>query len=216
MADKNIFASMRKSYERGHLIKSDLENDPMVQFKEWMQNAIDSEVILEPNSMTLATATQNGKPSARQVLLKKIENGKLIWFTNYRSRKGHELLSNPCAALLFWWEPLQRQVRIEGAVSKTSDKISDEYFASRPYGSQVAALTSPQSGIVHLKVLKERFLKLEDKYNESDEIPRPEHWGGFSLEPQHWEFWQGRPNRLHDRYVYELKNGEWEIARLAP
>lgn len=215
MTDKKKYTSMRKDYNKGHLKKKNLMSNPFEQFDNWMQEAIECDDVSEANIMTLATANKTAQPSARQVLLKDISEGKLIWYTNLKSRKGHELSENPQAALLFWWEALQRQVRIEGEVSKVPDDKCDKYFASRPRGSQVAAMISPQSEVVKLKDLKDRFKKLESTYTNKD-IPRPSYWGGFGLLPESWEFWQGRPNRLHDRLVYEKIADGWEINRLGP
>ncbi len=189
--------------------------DPIRQFRVWMDDAISSG-IPEPNAMTLATATTDGKPSARVVLLKEVNENGFVFFTNYDSRKGRELTENPCAALVFDWHETERQVRVEGRVEKISAAESDAYFHSRPSDSRLGAWASPQSReIASREELDKLQQQTEDQFN-GKEIPRPPHWGGFLVRPARIEFWQGRPNRLHDRIVYQLDQQGWEIIRLAP
>lgn len=191
-------------------------DNPVSFFELWFAQATEAGE-KEPNAMTLATADAKGIPSARIVLLKGLEDGKFVFYTNYKSRKGQELLDNPHAALLFFWQTLERQVRIEGTITKVSAHTSDAYFASRPQGSRIGAIASPQSQkISGRKWLEEEFNRLQQQYKDTEHIPRPEHWGGFALDPIRIEFWQGRSSRLHDRVLYEKVNNEWLRSRLAP
>ncbi|MFC3414550.1 pyridoxamine 5'-phosphate oxidase [Algoriphagus hitonicola] len=208
-------ASIRKEYSFKSLDKNDVHDDPMVQFKDWMKEAIDSQV-LEANAMTLSTLGANGYPNARIVLLKEVDHG-FVFFTNYESEKGQELIRNPQAALTFFWAELERQVRVLGKVEKISPEESDEYYFSRPLGSQIGAWTSPQSEkIASREILDQKLKEMEDKFAK-EEIKRPPFWGGFRLIPHKIEFWQGRPSRLHDRVLYEnITPSHWEISRLAP
>ncbi len=210
-------ANLRQNYTFAGLKKNNLETNPFKQFQNWFAEAIDSKV-LEPNAMTLATATSDGKPSARIVLLKGFDERGFVFYTNYESLKGKQLIANPQAALVFFWDTLERQIRIEGKVTKVSAKESDTYFQSRPKASQIGAWTSDQSQVISgREVLEIKHQQLETYYAESEVLPRPEHWGGFRLVPETIEFWQGRPSRLHDRLVYYLQSdGTWEIERLAP
>ncbi|MCB0739106.1 MAG: pyridoxamine 5'-phosphate oxidase [Bacteroidetes bacterium] len=186
----------------------------MEQFNVWFNEALKAEV-LEPNAMTLATASSNGSPSCRVVLLKGVDNG-FVFFTNYLSRKGSHLLENPNACLNFFWPELERQVRIEGSVEKVSALESDDYYNSRPFGSQIGAWASPQSQKIEgRELLEQRVEELQKEFSE-DTIKRPEHWGGFRLRPDFVEFWQGRPSRLHDRICYLLENDRWNRFRVAP
>lgn len=198
------------------LDEKNVDRDPIAQFRHWFDDAIASGSRL-PESMTLATATPGGKPSARVVLLKQVDEAGFVFYTNYRSAKAKELETNPQAALVFYWVGLDRQVRVEGTVARVSSEESDQYFSTRPRASQLGALVSPQSEIIAgREVLEERLRELEKIY-ENREVKRPEHWGGYRLTPERIEFWQNRPGRLHDRIVYNLKpNGEWTIQRLAP
>jgi pyridoxamine 5'-phosphate oxidase len=209
-------ADIRKNYSQKKLTEKKAEQNPMKQFAKWWKQAVDSK-IEEVNAMTLATASSDGMPSARIVLLKGVEENGFIFFTNYESYKGKQLAENPKACLVFFWKELERQVRITGLIEKISAASSDVYFYSRPVASQVGAIASPQSQVIesrdwldtHYKELKK---KLKDKT-----ILRPEHWGGYIVKPVIIEFWQGRPSRLHDRLQYSLEdNGEWKIERLAP
>lgn len=210
-------AELRKQYQNKPLDEAHLATDPFIQFNLWFQQAAESGE-QEPNAMTLATADRHGRPSARMVLLKGIEQDKFIFYTNYKSRKGNELSENPYAALVFWWPTLERQVRLEGLVNKVSAEISDRYFASRPIGSQVGAVISPQSQpIIDIEELHKKFAKLSSEYETIGHIKRPEYWGGYELKPHMVEFWQGRENRLHDRFRFDLQEtGIWTFTRLAP
>ncbi len=208
-------SSLRKEYKSAGLDKADVHHDPVVQFRAWFQNAIDAG-LHEPNAMILATATGDGKPSARTVLLKGYDERGFVFYTNYEGRKAGELETNPRCALLFYWGELERQVRIEGTGSRISEQESDEYFTSRPRGSRLGAWASQQSWPVEDRsVLEERVLALETEY-EGREIPRPPFWGGYRIEPEAIEFWQGRESRLHDRLVYRREDGAWRIERLQP
>jgi pyridoxamine 5'-phosphate oxidase len=208
-------SSLRKEYTRAGLDKADLDPDPIVQFQEWFQKVIDAD-LHEPNAMILATATAEGKPSARAVLLKGYDERGFVFYTNYEGRKAKEIEANPTCALLFYWGELERQVRIEGRASSLSGEESDAYFAGRPRGSRLGAWASEQSRPVEDRsVLEERVRALEAEY-EGRGIPRPPFWGGYRVEPQEIEFWQGRENRLHDRLVYRREDGAWRIERLQP
>ena len=211
-------ADLRQNYSLEGLKETDVNSNPIQQFALWFHQAVDAE-LLEPNAMTLATATPDGKPTARIVLLKGFSDRGFVFYTNYDSLKGKQLIANPYAALVFLWDKLERQVRIEGTVEKLSPEESDEYFYSRPKASQLGAWASAQSEtIANRKVLEQKLADLESKYADNDtKIPRPPHWGGFRVIPQQIEFWQGRPSRLHDRLVYCLQDdGSWEIERLSP
>lgn len=212
---KENLQNLRQDYRSAQLNENDADRDPIVQFRKWFGEAIAAQ-LYEPNVMTLATADRFGRPSARIVLLKGIEDDGFIFFTNYESSKGQHLLENPQAALVFFWAELERQVRIEGVVSKVSAEVSAGYFHARPTGSQIGALASPQSQVIaDRKVLEDKVAELSSRY-EGQEIPRPPYWGGYLVEPSRIEFWQGRPSRLHDRILYELIDGSWIINRLAP
>ena len=212
----NEIAEIRKEYSHKTLVETEVQPDPIKQFNVWWQDALEAK-ITEVNAMTLATASADGIPSARTVLLKGFSEHGFIFFTNYNSFKGQQLAENPKACLLFFWKELERQVRITGIVSKTNDEENDAYFFSRPYESQVGALTSPQSEVIKDRHwLDDRYKKLLDEYN-GKELKRPEHWGGYLVNPIIVEFWQGRPGRLHDRIQYSLQDdGSWKIERLAP
>ena len=211
-------AHLRQNYIRDGLHEDDVNSDPMQQFATWFAEASEIEEIREPNAMVLGTVSAAGRPSARVVLLKHFDESGFVFFTNYTSRKGTELLENGFASLVFWWEPLERQVRIEGKVEKIAAAESDEYFHSRPRQSQLGAWASPQSeSIANRETLEQNFVDLEKKYPEGTEIPRPDHWGGFKVVPDKIEFWQGRPSRLHDRLVFSLQTDKtWQRERLAP
>jgi pyridoxamine 5'-phosphate oxidase len=215
MNDHSI-AAMRKVYKLQLLLEKDVDANPVKQFKTWWQHAIQSKID-EPNAMALATCTADGKPSVRIVLLKGIEKDGFIFFTNYNSRKAVEIKENGFVSLVFFWKELERQVRIEGSIKKVSAEESDEYFASRPRESKIGAWCSAQSSIIKSREYLQENI---EKYNlqfPSDDIPRPDFWGGYIVQPYSMEFWQGRPGRLHDRLQYSLnKNGEWILNRLAP
>ncbi|AMM52226.1 hypothetical protein TH61_14950 [Rufibacter sp. DG15C] len=210
-------ADIRINYSKKILNREAVHENPLQQFDAWMQEALVAKVE-EPTAMALSTASAVGRPSARIVLLKAIEDNGFVFYTNYESRKGQQLHENPFASLTFFWPALERQVRIEGAVQKVPAATSDAYFQSRPKGSQLGAWSSPQSqAIKNRKVLEELELKYSQEFAQQEIIPRPPHWGGYAVIPDRIEFWQGRPNRLHDRLVY-LKDseGNWQIERLAP
>ena len=212
---KETIQNLRQEYRAASLAESDVDHNPVTQFGKWFSEAIDAQ-LYEPNVMTLATASLSGKPSARILLLKGFDENGFVFFSNYASKKGHEMAENPQAAMVFFWPELERQVRIEGNITKVSDEESTAYFHSRPAGSQIGALASPQSTIIpDRQLLENRVQELTEAYADR-EIPRPEHWGGYVLKPDHIEFWQGRPSRLHDRITYTSVNGVWTINRLAP
>ncbi len=209
-------AAIRTSYELGQLSEDEVAADAIAQFQRWFDDALENQVV-EPNAMTLSTVSANGRPSSRIVLLKGVSESGFSFFTNYESRKGTELASNPYAALLFFWPELQRQVRIEGRVEQLSPEESEIYFQSRPKGSKLGAVVSPQSReIANRAVLDDQMIELEQLYKDTETVPRPPHWGGYRLLPDLIEFWQGRGSRLHDRLVYKNKDNRWDIVRLAP
>ena len=209
-------ANLRQNYTLLGLNETEVDPNPVKQFALWFQQAVDAQ-LLEPNAMTLATVDANSQPSARIVLLKNFDERGFVFFTNYDSLKGRQLAENPQAALVFWWGELERQVRIEGSVEKVSDSESDSYFYSRPQGSQLGAWASPQSQLIDSReALDHKLGQLQKQYQEQ-KIPRPSHWGGFRVIPRVIEFWQGRPNRLHDRICYRfIEENTWSLKRLAP
>jgi pyridoxamine 5'-phosphate oxidase len=210
-------AAIRKNYSLQALTEDSVKADPLLQFETWMQEALQA-TVLEATAMVLSTVNAEGAPSARVVLLKGVQNGGFVFFTNYQSRKSQELAANPKAALTFFWPELERQIRIEGAVGKVADEVSDAYFATRPSGSQIGAWASPQSQEVDSRETIEKAMRLyAEKFEEEGKMERPGHWGGFALFPTHLEFWQGRPDRLHDRILYKKEEEEgWTVVRLAP
>ena len=209
-------AAIRKNYALQSLSEESVAGEPTHQFKVWMEAAIAAEVN-EPTAMVLSTVNGTGRPSARVVLLKDVTPDGFVFFTNYQSRKGHDLEENPLAALTFFWPELERQVRIEGSIEKVEAAVSDAYFHSRPTGSQIGAWASPQSKrIGSREELEQADANYAAKFANESVIPRPEHWGGYILKPELVEFWQGRPNRLHDRIVYEKQDSGWQLNRLAP
>ncbi len=209
-------ADIRKNYSQESLSEKDAEASPIQQFSKWWDEAVASEID-EVNAMTLATASSDGVPSARIVLLKDYDTNGFTFFTNYSSFKGQQLAENPKACLVFFWKELERQVRITGLIEKINTGASDEYFNSRPVGSQIGALASPQSQVIESREwLDDHYKELENEL-EGKQLQRPSHWGGYIVKPVIIEFWQGRPSRLHDRLQYTLQeNGEWKIERLAP
>lgn len=209
-------AEIRKEYSYKALVESEVEADPIKQFNIWWQDALEAK-IAEINAMTVATASSDGMPSARTMLLKGFSEKGFVFFTNYESYKGQQLAENPKACLVFFWKELERQVRITGLIEKTSDDESNTYFQSRPKASQVGAVASPQSQVIDSRDwLDERYKKLSVQFEDAM-IQRPAHWGGFLVRPVIIEFWQGRPGRLHDRIQYTiLEDGGWKIERLAP
>jgi pyridoxamine-phosphate oxidase len=208
--------NLRQDYSSATLSEQEINTDPVKQFDKWFKEALKASVP-EPNAMTLATATSDGRPSARIVLLKGYTSDGFVFYTNYLSRKGKELTKNPLAALVFFWESLERQVRIEGTIEKLSREQSEAYFHSRPKGSQIGALASPQSQeISGREILDDKMQQLEAEYADK-EVPKPSYWGGYIVKPRLIEFWQGRSSRLHDRIVYKkTDNKNWKIVRLAP
>ena len=208
-------AHLRQEYMRERLDEGGVTADPIAQFRAWFDEAAQAQLPMF-NAMTLATATANGRPSARIVLLKAFDASGFVFYTHYESRKGGELAENPRAALLAYWIELEREVRIEGSVGKTSPQESEEYFASRPSGSRIAAAASVQSSLVSdRRALEAAYARAQERYGEAP--PRPPGWGGYRVIPETVEFWQGRANRLHDRLLYRRSSdGAWEIVRLAP
>ncbi|AKG23608.1 pyridoxamine 5'-phosphate oxidase [Calothrix sp. 336/3] len=213
--DKTV-AELRKDYTLQDLKETEVDTNPVIQFKTWFDQALAAQII-EPNAMTIATTTRDGKPSARMVLLKDFDERGFVFFTNYHSQKGQELIDNPQGAIVFWWAELERQVRICGTVEKVSEQESDYYFNSRPQNSRLGAWASEQSEVIpYREILEEKLELLQEKYANT-EIPRPPHWGGFRVIPTEIEFWQGRASRLHDRLRYSRQeDGSWKIERLSP
>ncbi|KPF48304.1 pyridoxamine 5'-phosphate oxidase [beta proteobacterium AAP121] len=207
-------ASLRKSYEKAELDETASAADPLQQFQLWFEQALQSQ-LPEPNAMTLATVGADGRPSTRVVLIKGVDARGIVWYTNYGSRKGQELAHHPYAALQFHWVELERVVRIEGRVEKTSDEESDAYYHSRPLDSRLGAWASPQSQVISSRTVLVKAAA-EAALRHALNPPRPPHWGGYRLVPEHWEFWQGRKSRLHDRLRYRQDGGHWVRERLAP
>ena len=208
-------ADLRKNYTQAGLLEADIVADPYQQFRLWFEQAVAAD-ILEPNAMTVATVTAEGKPAARIVLLKGFDDRGFVFYTNYNSQKGVELQHCPHAALVFLWGDLERQVRIEGKVEFVSEAEATAYFHSRPVSSQLGAWASDQStAITDRSILEQKLHQLATEYQDR-QIPKPPHWGGVRVVPQEIEFWQGRPSRLHDRLRYQLVEGKWQVVRLAP
>ncbi|WP_077153648.1 pyridoxamine 5'-phosphate oxidase [Bacteroides bouchesdurhonensis] len=209
-------AGIRQEYTKGGLRESELPGNPLLLFDRWLQEAIDARVN-EPTAVIVGTVSADGKPSTRTVLLKGLSDGKFIFYTNYDSRKGKQLAHNPFISLSFVWHELERQVHIEGKATKVSPKESDEYFRQRPYKSRIGARISPQSRPIANRMQLMRSFVQEAARWIGKEVERPENWGGYAVTPTRMEFWQGRPNRLHDRFLYTLESkGSWKISRLAP
>jgi pyridoxamine 5'-phosphate oxidase len=208
-------ADLRREYARARLDEADVSHDPVVEFARWFAEARDAEVH-EPNAMSLATATADGTPSVRIVLLKDFDERGFVFFTDYRSQKGRELEENPRAALAFYWGELERQVRVAGTVTRTSPEESAAYFATRPLGSRLGAWTSHQSRVIPSRLVLEEALRTVEARFGDGAVPLPEHWGGYRLRPTVLEFWQGRPSRLHDRIRYLRQADGWRVERLSP
>ncbi len=209
------FQKIRREYQGATFDESNLKKDPMQQLEAWLDDAI-NEGIPNANAMSVSTVSKDNKPSTRMVLLKQTDAEKLTFFTNYNSRKSQEISHCPNVALLFWWEPLARQIRIEGTIKKADEAVSDDYFASRPRDSNLSAMSSAQSQVVPNREFLEA--RVDDIQTEWDgrELVRPANWGGYCVSPTYFEFWQGRENRLHDRIVFALQDGDWTVSRLAP
>ncbi len=211
----HILNNLRVDYTQRQLHENEAATDPFHQFQKWFDEALAAEPT-HANAMILATCTREGEPSARVVLLKSWDPRGFVFYTNYNSRKASELLENPRASLVFWWQGLERQVRIEGRVEKTAEQEADAYFQTRPRESQIGAWASAQSEVIpNRATLEQRFQEIA-RIHENQTIPRPAHWGGFRLAPQSIEFWQGRPNRMHDRLRYRRLANGWIIERLSP
>ena len=208
-------ADLRRNYALRGLSENDVDVNPFKQFQAWFSDALAAPLI-EPNAMVLATATRDGRPSARAVLLKGFDERGFVFYTNYESRKGQELAENSWAAVVFLWEELERQIRIEGQIEKCTVEESDTYFRSRPLGSRLSATLSHQSQVISSREVLEHRLQELIAENTNGDVPRPANWGGYRLKPTSIEFWQGRPNRLHDRLRYRLDDGKWVLERLSP
>jgi len=208
-------SDLRQSYTKGRFSEEDLAESPIVQFEQWFRQAVDAKVD-EPNAMCLASADAEGRPSTRIVLLKDFSEKGLTFYTNYESRKARELDANPHASVNFLWLPLQRQVNVTGRAQRVSKAESLKYFLSRPLGSRLGAWTSPQSKVISSRQILEMKLDQMKRKFADGEVPLPDHWGGYRIVPETFEFWQGRPNRLHDRFLYTRSGNTWEINRLAP
>ena len=212
---RNYLNTIRHDFAKQTLDEKDVNANPFLQFAKWFEEAVGAQVI-DPNAMTVCSATKEGKPSARIVLLRNFSESGFVYYTNYNSRKGTEIEKNPNCALLFFWPELERQIRIEGIVKKQTFEESDLYFNSRPRESKISAWTSEQSKVIaNREALNEKYEILNKKYPDEN-VPRPPYWGGYVLKPISIEFWQGRPNRLHDRILYTLENNNWKIERLSP
>ena len=214
MLEKEKIQNLRRQYSKEKLSAKLVNKDPFAQFNKWFSDSLKCG-FLDPNAMTVATVNKEGKPSARVVLLKNFDEKGFVFYTNYQSRKGKELELNPNACLLFYWDKLDRQIRIEGKIEKVSKEESEQYFSTRPYKSRLGAWASHQSSVIESRntIVKE-FIKYLLKFGKN--VPLPDYWGGYRLVPCVFEFWQGRPNRLHDRVQYTLQKKIWKIERLAP
>jgi pyridoxamine 5'-phosphate oxidase len=215
MIDKKLIQDLRKNYKLKSLDQKDVLENPYEQFSLWFEETLNSQ-LPEPNAMILATATKDGRPSVRALLLKGFDENGFIFYTNYESRKGKEIALNNSASILFFWPELERQIRLEGKVEKISPEESKKYFDTRPYKSRIGAWASNQSEVIENRFfIVKKFLKYFIKFHSKD-IPLPPYWGGYILKPDVFEFWQGRANRLHDRVRYKLENKIWKIERLSP
>jgi pyridoxamine 5'-phosphate oxidase len=218
VSDGEPVAGMRRAYRQGDLSESDLSGEWWGQFGRWFADAVESGLLVEPNAMVLATAGVDGRPSARTVLMKEYDEHGFVFYTNYRSRKALELTANPHASLVFAWLPLERQVLAAGRAERVSREQTEAYFATRPYRSRLAAWASAQSSVIPSRaVLEQAVAELADRWPEGAQVPAPGDWGGFRVRPETVEFWQGRPDRLHDRLRYRRESGGgWVVERLAP
>lgn len=209
---------MRQDYDQFSLTEDMVADNPAEQFDRWFKDAQKADDIIEPNAMAIATVDSAGQPAVRMVLMKSYSIDGIVWYTNYQSRKAHNIEANSKVALLFYWESLQRQVRIEGTIEKVSAATSDAYFNERPYGSRIGAIASPQSTVIeNREMLEQRVANLQQQYKEDEPVPRPDHWGGYLVKPHYFEFWQGRSSRLHDRLAFKKQaDGTWSMNRLAP
>jgi len=215
-AINNKIISLRKEYSSAFLDEADANQNPFKQFELWMHQAVEA-AILEPHAMNVATVSSDGKPSSRIVLLRAFNEEGFVFYTNYNSHKGNDLAQNKYASLNFFWPELERQIRIEGSISKIDQDTSTAYFHSRPRESQIGAWASIQSAVIeNRKVVEDAFVHYNEKFKDLELIPKPEHWGGYNIKPTYIEFWQGRPSRLHDRLRYTTINDEWKIERLSP
>ena len=212
---RNYINTIRRDFASKPLSGEILNADPLEQFAVWMEEAVNAQ-ILDPYAMCISTVDENGKPSSRIVYWRDVESGGFVFYTNYNSHKGRDILRNNHVALNFHWAELERQIRVEGTVEKASESISDLYWSKRPRESQLGAWASAQSEVINgVEALREQLKHVTERF-EGKDVPRPSHWGGFTVIPERMEFWQGRPNRLHDRFVYSRKGNTWEIAQLSP
>ena len=210
-----MLRDIRTNYQKYELTESSIQKDPLQQLKSWLIDSVNGKT-QEPTAMVLSTIDQYGNPESRVVLLKELNAEGLVFFTNYNSKKGQQIKEKRQVSLVFFWPELERQVRIKGLAEKISDKDSEEYFKSRPADSQLGAWASPQSQVIESRqILDDNYLHYKE-YFQNNEIKKPPHWGGFLIRPEYFEFWQGRPNRLHDRLEYVLSENQWIISRLAP
>lgn len=216
MSTDRSITDARISYEKGALVEGHIAVDPFVQFKNWLDEALSTDGLLEPYAVTVATVAPDGQPSARVVLLRGYDDRGFVFFTNYESRKGQELDGTGKAGMLFYWAALERQIRIDGSVARIAPAESDAYFAKRPRGHRLSAWASHQSSVVPDRAFLEAQMAHEDARFENVEVPRPPYWGGYRVTPHAFEFWQGRRNRVHDRIAYVREGGAWRIERLSP
>jgi pyridoxamine 5'-phosphate oxidase len=216
MEDLRLYINtLRHDFSKQTLDEKDVNGNPILQFEKWFKEAVDAKVN-EPNAMTVCTATKEGKPSARILLLRNFNESGFVFYTNYNSRKGKEIEMSPYCSLLFFWPELERQVRIEGVLEKQNKEDSDIYFKTRPRTSKLGAWSSPQSAVIENRAILDQLYNQYSEKFPMEEVPRPDFWGGYLLKPNSIEFWQGRPSRLHDRIIYTKNEALWKISRLAP